>query len=247
MRNLKTIVVSIVLITFGFSFIGCAQWQQSSRTTKGALIGATAGAAAGILAKQNDPSRRAKAALLGAAIGATAGGLVGNYMDKQARELQSIRDAQVRLEQDKVFLTFDSGILFDVNSTAVKPGAMQNMAKVAGVMNRYPQTNITVSGHTDSSGSEQYNQQLSESRARSVANYLQSQGVSPYRINTVGYGESMPIAGNDTAAGRQANRRVEIEIKANQALYQQQQQQMQQQPAAPAGGYPPQGGGYPAY
>jgi len=112
-------------------------------------------------------------------------------------------------------------------------------------MIRYPQTNITESDHTDSTGSEQYNQQLSEARARAVANYLQSQGVSPYRINAIGYGESMPIAGNDTAAGRQANRRVEIEIKANQALYQQQRQQ-QQQPA-PAGGYPPQGGGYPAY
>ncbi len=245
MKNWKRMVVSVMIVTFGVSVTGCAQWQQSSRTTKGALTGAAVGAAAGILAKQNDPSRRAKAALLGAAIGATAGGLIGNYMDRQARELQSIRDAQVRLEQDKVFLTFDSGILFDVNSTTVKPGAMQNLAKVAGVMNRYPQTNITVSGHTDSTGSEQYNQQLSEARARAVANYLQSQGVSPYRINAVGYGESMPIAGNDTAAGRQANRRVEIEIKANQALYQQQRQQ-QQQPA-PAGGYPPQGGGYPAY
>jgi outer membrane protein OmpA-like peptidoglycan-associated protein len=244
MKNLKTIMVGVILVTFTVSFIGCAEWQQSSRTTKGALIGATAGAAAGILAKQNDPSRRAKAALLGAAIGAAAGGLVGNYMDRQARELQSIRDAQVRMEQDKVFLTFDSGILFDVNSTSVKPGAMQNLAKVANVMNRYPQTNITVSGHTDNTGSEQYNQQLSEARARSVANYLQSQGVSPYRIRTVGYGESMPIASNNTAAGRQANRRVEIEIKANQALYEQQQQQQQQQqmqppPLPPPSGYPP--------
>ncbi|NOY53470.1 MAG: OmpA family protein [Deltaproteobacteria bacterium] len=240
MKNRKKIIVSVMLIVFGTSLVGCAQWQASSRTTKGSLIGAAAGAAAGILAKQNDPSQRAKAALLGAAIGATTGGLVGNYMDKQARELQSIRDAQVRQEQDKVFLTFDSGILFDVNSTQVKPGAMQNMAKVANVMNRYPQTNITVSGYTDSTGSEQYNQKLSEARARAVANYLQSRGVSSYRIHTIGYGESMPVAGNSTAAGRQANRRVEIEIKANQALYQQQQQ-------TPASGYPPRGGGYPAY
>jgi outer membrane protein OmpA-like peptidoglycan-associated protein len=213
------------LIAFSAAAIGCAQWQQSSRTTKGAITGAAVGAAAGVLAKQNDPSRRAKAAAIGAVVGATAGGLVGRYMDNQARELQEIRDAQVRLEQDKVFLTFESGILFDVNSTSLKPGAMQNLAKVSDVMNRYPQTNILVSGHTDSTGTHQYNQQLSEDRAHSVANYLQSQGVGGYRVSTLGYGETMPIAGNDTAAGRQANRRVEIEIKANQALYEQQQQE----------------------
>ena len=225
MRKSKALVVYGVLVAFLLALSGCAQWQQSSRTTKGAITGAAVGAAAGVLVKQNDPSRRAKAAAIGAVVGATAGGLVGRYMDNQARELQQIQDAQVRLEQDKVFLTFDSGILFDVNSTAVKPGAMQNLSKVADVMNRYPQTNILVSGHTDSTGSEQYNQQLSEDRARAVSNQLQSQGVGSYRVNTIGYGENMPIAGNDTSAGRQANRRVEIEIKANQALYEQQRQE----------------------
>jgi outer membrane protein OmpA-like peptidoglycan-associated protein len=217
---------------FVFSLTGCAQWQQSSKTTKGAVTGAAVGAATGYLLKQNDPSRRAKATVIGAAVGATAGGLVGRYMENQARELQAIRDAQVRLEQDKVFLTFDSGILFDVNSTALKAGAMQNLNKVADVMTRYPETNILVAGHTDSSGTDQYNQGLSEDRARSVSNYLGSHGVSSYRMSTVGYGESMPIASNNTSEGRQVNRRVEIEIKANQALYEQQQQQM------PAGGYP---------
>lgn len=231
MKRLKHVVVGAALITFVATLAGCAQWQQSSRTTKGAVTGAAVGAATGILLKQNDPSRRAKAALIGAAVGATAGGLIGNYMDKQARELQSIRDAQVRMEQDKVFLTFGSGILFDVDSSTLKPGAVSNLRQVADVMNRYPQTNITVSGHTDSTGSAQHNQQLSEARARSVANFLQSSGVSPYRVATMGYGASMPVTGNDTPSGRQANRRVEIEIKANQALYEQQQQQ------APAGAY----------
>jgi len=222
------------MLTFLSTLFGCAEWQQSSRTTKGAITGAAVGAAAGILAKQNDPSRRAKAALLGAAIGATAGGLIGNYMDRQARELQAIRDAQIRQERDKVFLTFGSGILFDVDSATLKPGAVSNLRRVAEVMNRYPETNIIISGHTDNTGLPQHNQQLSESRARAVADFLQSQGVNPYRINTVGYGASMPVASNTTPAGRQANRRVEIEIRANQALYQRQQQQ-----PAPAGDYQP--------
>ncbi len=232
MKRMRQLVILLMAAAFVFSMTGCAQWQQSTKTTKGAVTGAAVGAATGYLLKQNDPSRRAKATAIGAAVGAAAGGLVGRYMENQARELQDIRDAQVRLEQDKVFLTFESGILFDVNSTAMKPGAMQNLNKVADVMTRYPETNILVAGHTDSSGSDQYNQRLSEDRARSVANYLGSHGVSSYRISTVGYGESMPIASNNTPEGRQANRRVEIEIKANQALYEQQQQQM------PAGGYP---------
>jgi len=231
MKRFKLLVVSAVVVSFFSTFIGCAQWEQSTRTTKGAVTGAGVGAIAGALVKRGDPSQRAKAALIGAAIGATAGGLIGNYMDKQAQELQSIRDAQVRQEQDKVFLTFGSGILFDVNSPTLKPGAVTNLRQVADVMNKYPQTNITISGHTDSTGSAQHNQQLSEARARSVANYLQSQGVSPSRISAIGYGASMPVAGNDTPSGRQANRRVEIEIKAGQALYEQQQQQ------APAGAY----------
>ncbi len=232
MKRTRELVILLMAASFMFSLFGCAQWQQSTKTTKGAVTGAAVGAATGYLLKQNDPSRRAKATVIGAAVGATAGGLVGRYMENQARELQSIRDAQVRLEQDKVFLTFESGILFDVNSTALKPGAMNNLNKVADVMTRYPETNILVAGHTDSSGTDQYNQRLSEDRARSVANYLGSHGVSSYRMSTVGYGESMPIASNNTPEGRQANRRVEIEIKANQALYEQQQQQM------PAGGYP---------
>jgi outer membrane protein OmpA-like peptidoglycan-associated protein len=231
MKRIRYWVVSLVILSFVAALAGCAQWQQTSRTTKGAVTGAAVGAAAGALIKQNDPSDRAKAALLGAAIGAAGGGLVGRYMDNQARELQQIRDAQVRMEQDKVFLTFGSGILFDINSSTLKPGAINNLGQVADVMNRYPETNIRISGHTDSTGSAQLNQQLSEARAGSVANYLQSRGVSNYRTSTMGYGPSMPVAGNDTAAGRQANRRVEIEIKANQNLYDQQQQQ------APAGGY----------
>ncbi len=229
MKRFRYLVISTVLASFVATFIGCAQWQQSSRTTKGAVTGAAVGAAAGQII-----GRDTKGTLIGAAVGAAAGGLVGNYMDKQARELQQIRDAQVRMEQDKVFLTFGSGILFDVDSSTLKPGAISNLQQVAGVMNKYPQTNIVVSGHTDSTGSPQHNQQLSESRAFSVANFLQSNGVAPYRINTMGYGSSMPVAGNDTSAGRQANRRVEIEIKANQALYEQQQQQ-----APPAGTYQP--------
>lgn len=231
MKRWRYFVIGAIVLSFGFSLVGCAAWEGTSRTTKGALAGAAVGAATGTLLKQNDPSRRAKAALIGAAVGATAGGLIGKYMDDQARELQSIRDAQVRMEQDKVFLTFGSGILFDVDSSTLKAGALDNLRKVADVMNRYPQTNINVSGHTDSTGSAQHNQGLSESRALSVSSYLQSQGVGPYRISTMGYGAAMPVASNDTTAGRQANRRVEIEIKANQALYDQQQQQ------APAGNY----------
>jgi len=200
---------------------GCAQMQ--TKTGQGAAVGTAAGAAVGAGLGQAI-GKNTKATLIGAAIGAAAGGLtgaaVGNYMDKQE---QAMRDAlaqseaaSVKREMDVLSVTFKGDVSFDVNSATLKPGALDEINRVAGVLNQYPQTTILVAGHTDSTGAEEYNQQLSERRAEAVKNALVGQGVAPARITTVGYGESKPIATNDTPEGRQLNRRVEVRIQPQQ-------------------------------
>ncbi len=152
-------------------------------------------------------------AAIGAATGALIGGGIGYYLDKQAAELKKIQGIQnVRQERDRLIATMSNSLLFDVNSAIIKPGAIDGLTKVADVLNRYPETTITVKGYTDSTGSEAYNQELSERRAKSVANFMIGKGVDAGRVTSIGFGEQFPIAGNDTEAGRQQNRRVELEI-----------------------------------
>ncbi|MBE0618936.1 MAG: OmpA family protein [Proteobacteria bacterium] len=200
---------------------GCAAME--TKTGKGAAVGTAAGAAVGAGLGQAI-GKNTKSTLIGAAIGAAAGGLtgaaVGNYMDKQE---QAMRDAlaqseaaSVKREMDVLSVTFKGDVSFDVNSATLKPGALDEINRVAAVLNQYPQSTILVAGHTDSSGAEDFNQKLSERRAEAVKTALVGQGVAPGRVTTVGYGESKPIATNDTPEGRQLNRRVEIRIQAQQ-------------------------------
>jgi len=200
---------------------GCAAME--TKTGQGAAVGTAAGAAVGAGLGQAI-GKNTKATLIGAAIGAVAGGLtgtaVGSYMDKQE---QAMRDAlaqseaaSVKREMDVLSVTFKGDVSFDVNSATLKPGALDEIGRVAGVLNQYPQTTLVVAGHTDSTGAEDYNQKLSERRAEAVKTALVGQGVAPGRVTPVGYGESRPIATNDTAEGRQMNRRVEIRIQAQQ-------------------------------
>ncbi len=190
-----------------------------NRTEQGALIGTGVGAATGAVLGQAI-GRNTESTLIGAAAGAlvggVAGGMIGNYMDRQEQEMRqalaATEAASVQRSQDVLAVTFKSDVLFDFNSSALKPGAYSEIDRVAQVLNRYPETRITVEGHTDAVGSLQYNQQLSERRAQSVKDALVSRGVNPARIDTVGYGETRPIASNDTEAGRQLNRRVTILI-----------------------------------
>jgi outer membrane protein OmpA-like peptidoglycan-associated protein len=190
----------------------------TSKTVRGGAIGAAAGGVIGGIIG-NKAGNTAVGAIIGAAIGGTAGALIGNYMDRQAEEMQrDIQGAKVERVGEGIKITFDSGILFATNSSDLQPVAKENIGKLATILNKYPDTNILVEGHTDSTGSAEYNQALSERRAASVANYAKSMNVKGDRFTTVGYGENQPVMSNSTVEGRQANRRVEIAIFANDDL-----------------------------
>ena len=189
---------------------------NASRKTKGAVIGATAGGAtAAILAKEN----KAVWIIAGAAVGGVAGGLIGNYMDKQAEEIEKdLEGATVERVGEGILITFDSGILFDFDSYALKAATRANLDELSTTLNKYDDTEVLVLGHTDNVGTDEYNEGLSEQRARAVRNYLVTRQVSGRRLSTTGYGETDPIASNETETGREQNRRVEIVIVANKKL-----------------------------
>jgi outer membrane protein OmpA-like peptidoglycan-associated protein len=187
------------------------------KTKKGAVIGGVAGAIAGAIIHNNRGSGNSKrGAVIGGAVGAATGAIVGAMMDKQERELRQIEGIDVaRTDEDELRVTMRNEILFDYNSTSLRSVSRDELAEMADVFNKYNDTTIVVGGHADSTGSESYNQRLSERRADAVANYLQNQGVRGSRIDAIGYGEGSPKASNNTASGRQQNRRVEIYVRAN--------------------------------
>lgn len=189
---------------------------NTSNRTKGAIIGATAGAATGaIVGKKN----KAVAIILGAAIGGVAGGLIGEYMDKQAAKMdEELENATVERVGEGILITFDSGILFDFDSYALKSSTRENLVELAPTLIKYDDTNVLVLGHTDNTGSDAYNETLSQRRANSVNNFLVSRGVGSARISSEGHGETDPVATNETEEGRQLNRRVEVVVVANKDL-----------------------------
>lgn len=211
MRKTFRAVALFLLIA---ALAGCAETQQAAKTKtgQGAAIGAAAGVLAGAVIGHQSGNRRT-GAVIGGLAGAAIGGGIGYKLDQQAKELRQIRDAEVRREQDQLVVTMSEAVLFDLNSAALKPVAMDRLAQMADVLVRYPENNILVKGHTDNTGSERYNQDLSERRAKAVKNYLILKGVSAASITAIGFGKTMPVAPNTTAEGRQKNRRVEIEIK----------------------------------
>ena len=193
----------------------CASLSQKE---KGAIIGASAGAAAGA-AIGNANGSTAKGAIIGAAVGGTAGAIIGHQMDQQAKEIkQQIPGAVVERVGEGLQVTFESGLLFPYDSDVLTAAAQQNLATLASSLDKYPNTNIMVVGHTDSNGSDNYNMSLSERRANAAVNYLVSRGVDRSRLRAAGRGETEPVASNDSDAGRQQNRRVEVAIYANDTL-----------------------------
>ncbi|MCK4273072.1 OmpA family protein [bacterium] len=217
--------VSLILIAFlTAGLLGCASWTKSQ---KGAAIGTTAGAIiGGVIGDQ--AGNTARGAILGAVVGGIAGGIIGNYMDKQAAEMErDLEGAKIERIGEGIKVTFDSGILFDVDSASLRPEARENLENLAKILNKYDDTEILIEGHTDSTGPEDYNQGLSERRGSSVSSYLAGLGVRKVRLSTAGYGEMQPIALNDTPEGRQANRRVEVAIWANDKLKETAQKQAQ--------------------
>ncbi len=209
-RKLRTFLILIALV-IPFS---C----NTSRVFKGGAAGAgVGGAIGGAIGSRSDNT--AQGAIIGAAIGGTAGALIGKYMDRQAEELEEdLEGAEVERVGEGIKITFDSGILFNFDSAELTPEARENVENLASTLKEYEDTNILIEGHTDSKGSEEYNQELSKERAEAVANALAKMGVRNVRINEVGYGENQPIADNSTAEGRQQNRRVEVAIFANDEL-----------------------------
>jgi len=186
--------------------------ERVSRTATGAGIGAAAGA---ILGSVTSSRNRTQRAMIGAGIGALAGGAIGNYMDRQEAEIrQQLEGTGVSVTRvgDNLILNMPGHITFDVDRTEIKLEFESVLDSVVLVLNKYDQTGIEVAGHTDSTGSVQYNMTLSERRAQSVANALRVRGVNPVRIGTIGLGPHQPIATNETAAGRAMNRRVELTL-----------------------------------
>jgi outer membrane protein OmpA-like peptidoglycan-associated protein len=212
---MKKLFILLLVLLF---LAGCAPPQNKQE--QGTRIGVGAGAAGGALLGQLIGGNT-KATLIGAGIGALAGGVIGNQvgksMDEQEaamrRELAAVDAANIQRNADVLAVTFKSDYLFGVGSSNLNAGSYEEISRVSRVLNQYPDTSIQVAGHTDTTGSEQTNQVLSERRAENVKNALVGQGVNPSRITTLGFGESAPIADNNTEAGRQLNRRVVITIK----------------------------------
>lgn len=203
-------------------FQGCS---TMSKTGKGALIGSGAGAVigAGIGAVVGDTKGAAIGAAIGTAVGAGAGAVIGKKMDKKAEELEALENAKVETVEDQnglqaIKVTFDSGILFPLNGTTLSQGSKNELSEFATKMQDMQETDITIYGHTDNTGSDAVNERISNKRAESVATYLKNCGIASTRMTTEGKSYSQPVASNATAEGRAQNRRVEIFITANENM-----------------------------
>jgi outer membrane protein OmpA-like peptidoglycan-associated protein len=218
LRPASLVALSLVAALTGGLLSGCAAIQrrdpyetQHDKTAKGAGIGAAAGAAAAILKGE----READEILAGAAIGAVIGGGIGAYMDHQEERLTRIPGTTVeRVSEDVILIHFNSDLLFNVDSAALSGSSQGTLQQVGQVLLDYPKTAVVIQGHTDATGSEQHNQELSERRAQAVENFLIGRGIDRSRMTAVGYGETLPVASNDSEYGRQQNRRVDILLKA---------------------------------
>lgn len=228
--------VKIYALTFALAgsigFTSCEAVKSTNKTQRGVAIGAASGAVIGGVLGNNvgKGGNTALGAIIGGVVGGAAGGIIGNRMDKQAQKIETaLPGAEVERVGEGIKLTLgENSVNFDLNKSTLTSTAKANLDKLVPVFNEYPDTNIQIFGHTDSSGSDEYNQKLSEQRAASVRTYLSGKGISSSRINTVGMGEAEPIETNDTATGRAKNRRVEFAITANDKMVQDAQKEAKQ-------------------
>lgn len=217
---MKHIVIGTKLVTSLILamclFLGAC--KNMNKAQKGTYIGAGAGAAAGA-AIGKAAGNTAMGAILGAAVGGAAGYGIGRYMDKQAEELEKdLEGAEIERVGEGIKITFREGIQFALNSSELSETSKTNLDDLAETLKKYDDTNILIEGHTDITGTREYNMGLSEERAESVADYLKDLGVAGKRLTTEGYGPDQPVAENDSDYGRQQNRRVEVAIFANDKL-----------------------------
>jgi len=213
--------IGATLVTGTLLLSGCATDDYGNKramteTEKGLAIGALTGAAAGALIAD----KSGKGAALGAAGGALVGGLIGNYMEQQRRDFEKLLAPEIasgvirveKLPDDRLLVGMTGETAFEVDSDQIQPGFYSTMDKISGVVNKYGKTELSIAGHTDSTGSADHNQELSERRAESVQEYLLSDNVYPARLSAAGYGKNRPIANNDSEEGKRQNRRVDITI-----------------------------------
>lgn len=224
MRNLNIKALSFLII-IGLLIGSCETVQNTNKSQRGAAIGAAAGAALGaIIGKKN----RALGAIVGGAVGGTAGAIIGKKMDEQAKKIEeAVPGAEVVRSEEgiQVILDENSDVRFEYNSSALTSTAKTNLDRVVTIFEEYPHTDILIVGHTDSIGSQDYNQPLSLKRAQSVADYLMMKGVASSRLTTDGMGKLEPRYSNETAEGRAGNRRVEFAITANEQMVQEAEQE----------------------
>jgi len=229
MKNINLKITTLAL-SAGLLFTGCEAVQNTNHTQRGAAVGAASGAVIGGVLGNNVGSgdNAVLGAIAGAVIGGVAGGLIGNNMDKQAQKIENtLPGAEVirTAEGIQVILDEQSDVRFEYDKSDLTAQAQSNLDKLVGIFSEYPDTNILVVGFTDSKGSDEYNQKLSERRASSVVNYLNGKGIKSSRLSSIGQGETNPRATNDTDAGRAQNRRVEFAITANDKMVEDAQQQ----------------------
>jgi outer membrane protein OmpA-like peptidoglycan-associated protein len=207
--SLISIIVVALIIT------SCASWNK---TQKGAAVGTVGGGAAGAVIGKA-AGNTALGAIIGAAVGGTTGAIIGNQMDKQAEEIaKKVPDAKVIRVGEGIVVEFSNNILFGFDKSSLSADAKSNLDKLVTVLEAYPDTDIEIQGHTDSKGSQAYNENLSIERSKAVSDYLISNNVAADRLTIVGYGETMPKYDNDTEEGRAQNRRVEFLITANEKM-----------------------------
>ncbi|MDO5608423.1 MAG: OmpA family protein [Capnocytophaga sp.] len=227
MKKLSIVLLSAIIM------VGCDTYNNSNKTQRGAVIGVAGGALLGAILGNNvgGGGNSEVGAVLGAAIGGAAGAVIGNQMDKQAKKIEEeIPGAEVKRVDDGIIVTFDenSGVYFDTNKSDVNAASQATLNKLVSVLQEYPETNVVVVGHTDSTGSDTYNMTLSEKRAKSVTNYFIQKGLTASRFTTQWFGESQPEYDNATPEGRAKNRRVNVVIVPNETMKAQAEQQANQ-------------------
>lgn len=213
MKTIKKLTFGILAISFLMT--GC---KSMNKTQKGAVIGTAGGAAAGAIIGKA-AGNTALGAIIGATVGGVTGAVIGKKMDKQAEEIKKqVPDANVERVEEGIIVEFNSKILFGFDRSDLATTAQGNLNDLVTILNKYPDTDIEIQGHTDNAGTEEYNQGLSERRANSVSAYIRGKGISSSRISMKGFGETAPKYTNDTEDGRALNRRVDFLITANEKM-----------------------------
>jgi outer membrane protein OmpA-like peptidoglycan-associated protein len=221
MKNVKVYVLALVF-SGSMGLTSCEAIKNTNNTQRGVAVGATGGAVIGGVLGNNigKGGNTALGAIIGGVVGGAVGGVIGNRMDKQAQKIdEALPGAEVERVEEGIKITLgENSVNFDLNKATLTTAAKANLDKLVKVFNEYPDTYIHIFGYTDSSGSDEYNLNLSEQRAASVKSYLSGKGISGSRVKVLGKGEVEPIASNDTADGRAKNRRVEFAITANEKM-----------------------------